>query len=256
MIRSVLVAFVLSSLVAEWTQVVLAHEGHEHPKSSTPKFPRAIVLPAMDGPRPWSDKPLLDDPDRFQIAIMTDHTGGHRPGIWMKAVERLNWLRPTFVMSIGDLIEGYSSDPDEIEAEWKEFQGFVDQMKMKFFFVAGNHDVKNPTMHEIWRKNTAPNGTPSITRASISSACRRKIRRTRSGLYNWPGWKTTSGRMPKRAGRCYSFTSLSGSCRNVLWLPAIRMQRTGRRSSRFWAVDRIPSSRAMCITTFNTIATA
>ena len=132
-----------------------AHDGHEHEKSGTggAKFPRGVVLPAIAGPKPWSDKPLLDDPDRFQIAIMTDNTGGHRPGIWMKAVERLNLLRPTFVMSVGDLIEGYSNDPAVIEAEWKEFLGFIDRMQMKFFFVAGNHDVSNPTMHEIWRKH-------------------------------------------------------------------------------------------------------
>lgn len=132
-----------------------AHDGHEHEKSGTggAKFPRGVVLPAIAGPKPWSDKPLLDDPDRFQIAIMTDNTGGHRPGIWMKAVERLNLLRPTFVMSVGDLIEGYSNDPAVIEAEWKEFLGFIDRMQMKFFFVAGNHDVSNPTMHELWRKH-------------------------------------------------------------------------------------------------------
>ena len=132
-----------------------AHEGHEHEQSKAPgaKFPRGIVLPAMAGPKPWSDKPLLDDPDRFQIAIMTDNTGGHRPGIWMKAVQRLNLLRPTFVMSVGDLIEGYSNDPEVVAGEWKEFLGFIDQMQMKFFFVAGNHDVSNPLMHDIWRKH-------------------------------------------------------------------------------------------------------
>jgi len=131
-----------------------AHEGEEHQAANkVPKFPSAIMLPALDGPRPWSDKPLLDDPDRFQIAIVTDHTGGHRPGVWMKAVERLNHLRPSFVMSVGDLIEGYSEDPAQIENEWTEFLGFVDKMRMRFFFVAGNHDVSNPRMHEIWRKH-------------------------------------------------------------------------------------------------------
>jgi hypothetical protein len=132
-----------------------AHEGHEHEKSSKSgaSYPRGVVLPAMDGPTPWSNKPLLDDPDRFQIAIMTDNTGGHRPGIWMKAVERLNLLRPTFVMSVGDLIEGYSTEPEIVEGQWKEFLGFIDKMQMKFFFVAGNHDVSNPLMHDLWRRH-------------------------------------------------------------------------------------------------------
>lgn len=150
MLRPTLTAALLLAL----TTFVSAHEGDDHEHvTKKPRFPAGLVLPAMDGAKPWSDKPLLDDPDRFQIAIMTDNTGGHRPGIWMKAVERLNLLRPTFVMSVGDLIEGYSEDPEEIEAEWKEFLGFIDKMQMKFFFVAGNHDVSNPRMHEIWRKH-------------------------------------------------------------------------------------------------------
>ncbi|MEX0938824.1 MAG: metallophosphoesterase [Pirellulales bacterium] len=140
-----------------------AHEGHEHEDGhehsaaataeSMPTLPQALVLPNIEGPKPWSDKPHLNDPNRFQIAIVTDRTGGHRPGIWMKAVDRLNLLRPEFVVSVGDLIEGYTTDRDEIETQWNEFLGFIDKMEMKFFFVSGNHDVTNPVMHEIWREH-------------------------------------------------------------------------------------------------------
>lgn len=137
-----------------------AHEPDDHADSdqgqAVPKFPPALVLPALDGPKPWSDKPVLNDPDRFHIAIMTDNTGGHRPGIWMKAVRRLNMLRPEFVMSVGDLIEGYSENPQEVEAQWEEFLGFIDQLEMRFFFVAGNHDLSNPLMHKIWREHFGP----------------------------------------------------------------------------------------------------
>lgn len=119
-------------------------------------FPSGLILPAVDGPAPWTDKPVFDDPDRFQIAIMTDNTGGHRPGIWMHAVEKVNLLRPAFVMSVGDLIEGYSEDRAEVEAQWREFLGFMEKMEMKFFFVSGNHDVTNPLMHQIWREHFGP----------------------------------------------------------------------------------------------------
>ena len=133
-------------------------KGHEHDDEALATqpgatLPQALMLPAMEGAKPWSDKPILNDPSRFHIAIMTDNTGGHRPGIWMKAVERVNWMRPEFVVSVGDLIEGYSTNRDEIEAQWKEFLGFIDKLEMKFFFVAGNHDVSNPTMHKIWREH-------------------------------------------------------------------------------------------------------
>lgn len=126
---------------------------HSHENGKTVALPRGLVLPAMPGPRPWSDKPHLNDPNRFQIAIMTDRTGGHRPGIWEQGVRVVNLLRPEFVISVGDLIEGYSEDPKEIEGQWAEFLGFIDAMKMKFFFVAGNHDLSNPLMHKIWRQH-------------------------------------------------------------------------------------------------------
>ncbi len=133
------------------------HEGHEEKKSADASgdakpIGTGLVLPNIDGPKPWSDKPALTDADRFSIAIMTDRTGGHRPGIWMQAVERINWLRPDFVVSVGDLIEGYTEDDQEIARQWTEFLGFIDQMQMKFFFVPGNHDVTNPKLHAIWKE--------------------------------------------------------------------------------------------------------
>jgi Calcineurin-like phosphoesterase len=132
-----------------------AHEGHdtvEEPVAAA-KFPPGVILPVVEGPKPWSDKPVLSDPDRFQIAIMTDNTGGHRPGVWMEGVRRVNLMRPDFVVSVGDLIEGYTEDVAEIETQWKEFLGFIDQLEMRFFFVPGNHDLSNPTMHRIWREH-------------------------------------------------------------------------------------------------------
>lgn len=87
---------------------------------------------------------------------MSDNTGGHRPGVWMHGVRNLNLLRPEFVVSVGDLIEGYSEDEGQVENEWREFLGFIDQLQMKFFFVAGNHDLTNPLMHQIWRKHFGP----------------------------------------------------------------------------------------------------
>ena len=136
-----------------------AHENHEHDAADKPheriKAPE-ILLPKTSGPTPWTTKPLLNSSSRFQIAIMTDRTGGHRPGVWMDAVNKLNLLRPEFVVSVGDLIEGYTDDQQQVEQEWNEFTGFVDQLDMKFFFVAGNHDVTNPMMHRLWREKFGP----------------------------------------------------------------------------------------------------
>ncbi|HJN67564.1 MAG TPA: metallophosphoesterase, partial [Pirellulales bacterium] len=156
--KQIITLFWCVSLVAACALDVTAHppEDHEPGHAQRTELPKGLVLPATTGPHPWSDKPVLSDPNRFQIAIMTDRTGGHRPGVWMKAVESVNLLRPDFVMSVGDLIEGYTEDPEQVEREWQEFLGFIDQMEMKFFFVGGNHDLTNPMMHEKWRKHFGP----------------------------------------------------------------------------------------------------
>ncbi len=150
--------FLVLSLVLGAAGQLTAHPPEQHPQQDhqeKPSYP-GMVLPELKGPHPWSDKPVLDDPSRFHIAIMTDRTGGHRPGVWMQAVESVNLLRPDFVMSVGDLIEGYTGDENRVQAEWQEFLGFIDKLEMRFFFVAGNHDLTNPMMHKIWREHFGP----------------------------------------------------------------------------------------------------
>jgi hypothetical protein len=102
--------------------------------------------------KPWTHLDANDDPARFQFAVVTDRTGGHRPGVFEEGVERLNLLQPEFVMSVGDLIEGYTEDLDELDRQWAEFDGFVDSLDMPFFYVPGNHDISNPLMTEVWKK--------------------------------------------------------------------------------------------------------
>lgn len=100
--------------------------------------------------KPWTHLELKNDPENFQFAIVTDRTGGHRPGVFMDGVRKLNLLQPEFVVSVGDLIEGYTEDPAELDREWDEFNGFVTQLDMPFFYTPGNHDLSNPVMVQEW----------------------------------------------------------------------------------------------------------
>lgn len=111
-----------------------------------------FVHPLEDDKLPWTDKDFYNDPDNFQFAIVSDRTGGHREGVFGKALEKINMLYPEFVMSVGDLIEGYTQDTTQLNAEWKEFHGILDSLNTKFFYVAGNHDYTNPVMAEMWKE--------------------------------------------------------------------------------------------------------
>ncbi|HAB10722.1 MAG TPA: hypothetical protein DCE47_03405 [Planctomycetaceae bacterium] len=101
---------------------------------------------------PWTNLEFNDRRENFQFVIVTDRTGGRRPGVFSKAVQQINLLQPEFVVSVGDLIEGYTEDPGQWALEWSEFESMVDRLDMPFFFCAGNHDISNVPMSEDWTR--------------------------------------------------------------------------------------------------------
>jgi calcineurin-like phosphoesterase family protein len=101
---------------------------------------------------PWNHLKLNNAADDFQFVIVSDRTGGHRPGVFSRAVEQINLLQPEFVMSVGDLIEGNKEDKAKLADEWREFQGFIERLQMPFFYVPGNHDISNKTEKGLWEE--------------------------------------------------------------------------------------------------------
>ncbi len=114
--------------------------------------PRPELQIRCEDRNPWTHLRLNNDPGEFQFAIVSDRTGGHRPMVFSRAVEQLNLLQPQFVISVGDLIEGYKEDLGKLKEEWREFQGYVTQLQMPFFFVPGNHDLANLTEEKLWKE--------------------------------------------------------------------------------------------------------
>jgi 3',5'-cyclic AMP phosphodiesterase CpdA len=101
---------------------------------------------------PKTNKPFANSPKNFQFVIVGDRTGGHRPGVFRHAIERVNQLQPEFVIGVGDLIEGYKEDEGELQQEWDAFDAIVDKLDMPFFYTVGNHDVGNDIMRELWQR--------------------------------------------------------------------------------------------------------
>jgi 3',5'-cyclic AMP phosphodiesterase CpdA len=107
--------------------------------------------------KPWTSKEFQNGPGNFQFAVIGDRGGGANPqGTFDIAMDQLNLLQPEFVINVGDLIEGYTYDRAEIDAEWDEAEGLVDKLKMPFFYVRGNHDVNFPPTKEAWRERFGP----------------------------------------------------------------------------------------------------
>lgn len=105
---------------------------------------------------PWTTLAANDAAEDFHFVIVSDRTGGERPGVFESALPKVNLLEPAFVVSVGDLIEGYTEDQAQIDAEWDEFEGFVERLEAPFFYVAGNHDMDNAVMAEAWRQRFGP----------------------------------------------------------------------------------------------------
>ncbi|MBS0264074.1 MAG: metallophosphoesterase [Planctomycetes bacterium] len=127
---------------------------------SASRAPGNAALPAADNPlqirveatNPWTNLNLNNQSRNFQFAIITDRTGGHRPGVFTTAVKKINLMQPEFVISVGDLIEGYSEDHGQWALEWAEFHSKISQLQMPFFYVPGNHDLANRLMQENWKR--------------------------------------------------------------------------------------------------------
>jgi hypothetical protein len=122
------------------------------------RFPAAIVADVAGPPEqvPWTGLEPSADPDSFRFVVVTDRTGEHRDGVFEAGLDKVNLVRPEFVVSVGDLIEGYSDDPAVLTREWDEFEGFVGRLQSPFFYVAGNHDMSNAVMAETWQSRFGP----------------------------------------------------------------------------------------------------
>jgi hypothetical protein len=105
---------------------------------------------------PWTGLDALVDPDEFKFAVVTDRTGEHRDGVFEGALPKINLVRPEFVVSVGDLIEGYTDDAVVLDREWDEIEGFVERLDMPFFYVPGNHDMSNAVMAGKWQERFGP----------------------------------------------------------------------------------------------------
>ncbi|MDB4584541.1 PA14 domain-containing protein [Draconibacterium sp.] len=102
--------------------------------------------------KPWTNLDFQNDPNNFQFVIMSDRTGGNRPGIFKDAVEKINMMVPEFVMCVGDLIAGYTTDTAEIAKQWNEVNNIISGLDMPFFYLPGNHDITNKVMEKEWEK--------------------------------------------------------------------------------------------------------
>ena len=118
--------------------------------------PRNAFTNDIAPPQPWPHENFDTGDEKFTFAIITDLNGGEREGVFEVAVAQLNLLRPEFIISVGDLIDGGTEDIAQLEKEWDWFDERAEKATAPLFYVGGNHDLTNQTMRDVWQARYGP----------------------------------------------------------------------------------------------------
>lgn len=118
---------------------------HELPLSAA-----GLVVDVEPDANPWTSIAIEPTDRRFTFAVISDRTGGARPGVFERGLACADLLAPSFAIQLGDLIEGYTEDDAVLGDQWAHMDQMLSKLKTPLFHVAGNHDVSNPVMEKVW----------------------------------------------------------------------------------------------------------
>ena len=85
--------------------------------ASSPQIEQTAPLFQHDmatGATPWTHSRFDDEEGKFTFALFSDLTGGEREGVYEVAIEQLRLLRPELIVNVGDLIEGGTTDREQL----------------------------------------------------------------------------------------------------------------------------------------------
>ena len=110
-------------------------------------------MPNLLDRTPVSKAQWTNDAQEFRFIIVGDRTGGgeNEWPLFDRAMDEINLLQPDFAIMVGDAIQGYSQDPDEIASEWQDFHQHADRLQVPLFLLPGNHDISSPDMLRWWQ---------------------------------------------------------------------------------------------------------
>jgi hypothetical protein len=102
----------------------------------------------------YAGKSAAAEEPRFKFAVIADLWARRSADstVFEEAVREINLIDPDFTISVGDLVDGYVTEPDLIKAQWDAFDADIRKLKRPFYYAYGNHDAMNPEMIEVIRK--------------------------------------------------------------------------------------------------------
>ena len=105
----------------------------------------------------YKGQPRPEAQDEFRFVIVGDRTGGAQWGVMPQVFREINHLDPDFVISVGDLIDGYGDDEETVSGIWEEFDKTeMPSLKVPFVYMPGNHDIFNAVSQKVYEKRYGP----------------------------------------------------------------------------------------------------
>jgi hypothetical protein len=95
------------------------------------------------------------DEQTIRFAIIGDRTGGHQPGIYEEIVREVEQMKPDFVLTVGDQIEGYTSDTGKLNQQWQEYKSLLAPLTMPVHLTPGNHDITTDGQLPAYERNAS-----------------------------------------------------------------------------------------------------
>ncbi len=87
------------------------------------------------GKLPVTNLQVKGAPDKIQFAIIADINGGNIPGVLELASSKIKNLQPPFLMSVGDLVDGYKNDSVLADKQYGTIQSSGAIIGHAFFYV-------------------------------------------------------------------------------------------------------------------------
>jgi len=119
------------------------------------------VLPGTEGKLP----PPPSRSERLRLVILPDRTTGRDWGMpyLHLAVEDVTRIRPDAVITIGDMVQGYTRSVEQWTREADEYLEIVGRLKLPFYPLPGNHEVVSGTrspedtrFYELYKETFGP----------------------------------------------------------------------------------------------------
>jgi hypothetical protein len=89
---------------------------------------------------------------QFTFAVIGDRTTSPEAGEYERILDEVSRLGPDLIISVGDHIQGYTSDSTEVESQWDEFTALIGSTGIQYHLTPGNHDIWDRASEAIFRR--------------------------------------------------------------------------------------------------------